>query len=229
MKRAIQLAKSASNTSPNPPVGAVLVKQGKVISVGYHRGAGKPHAEIEALKKAKGKTKGATLYVTLEPCCHLDKRTPPCVNQIVESKVSKVVIGALDPNTQVNGKGIRILKKNQISVESGCLQEECENLIQIYKKWIRTQFPYLILKAAISLDGKIATAKGDSRWITGKSSRVKVHQLRSKVDAILVGFQTVSKDDPNLTVRWVQGKNPIRIVLDSHLRLSIHQRIFQNL
>ncbi len=229
MKQAIELAKLAKNTSPNPPVGAVLVKNKKIIATGYHRGPGKPHAEIDALRKAKGKARGATLYVTLEPCCHLDKRTPPCVNEIVKSGLTKVVVGLLDPNSKVNGKGVRHLKKNGIKIEVNCLKEECESLIRAYKKWIVTKIPYVILKSAISLDGKIATKSGDSHWITGEESRKKVHQLRSKVDAILVGGNTALKDNPHLTVRSVKGKSPLRIVIDSHLKLPSTLHLFKNL
>ncbi len=229
MKRAIQLAKLAKKTSPNPPVGAILVKNKKIIAIGYHRGPGKPHAEIDALKKVKNNARGAVLYVTLEPCCHLDKRTPPCVNEIVNSGISKVVIGTLDPNSQVNGKGVRLLKKNGIKIEVNCLKEECENLIRAYKKWIVTKIPYVILKSAISLDGKIATKSGDSHWITGEESRKKVHQLRSRVDAILVGGNTALKDNPQLTVRSVKGKSPLRIVIDSHLKLPSTLHLFRNL
>lgn len=227
--QAIELAKLAKNTSPNPPVGAVLVKNKKIIATGYHRGPGKPHAEIDALKKVKGKAKGAILYVTLEPCCHLDKRTPPCVNEIVKSGISKVVVGVLDPNSKVNGKGVTFLKKNGIKIEINCLREECESLIRAYKKWIVTKIPYVILKSAISLDGKIATESGDSHWITGEESRKKVHQLRSKVDAILVGGNTALKDNPQLTVRSVKGKSPLRIVIDSHLKLPSTLYLFKNL
>lgn len=226
MRRALELAHLAGRTSPNPPVGAVIAKGSKVLAVGYHRGPGKAHAEVDALKKLKGKAKGATLYVTLEPCCHVEKRTPPCVNAIAESGIARVVIGCLDPNPQVNGKGLRFLRSKGLEVQVGCLGAECEALIRFYAKWVLTGRPFTLLKAAITLDGKIATAQGSSRWITGEASRKKVHALRAEVDAILVGAQTVLLDDPELTVRHVRGKNPLRVVVDSDLSLPLERKVF---
>jgi diaminohydroxyphosphoribosylaminopyrimidine deaminase/5-amino-6-(5-phosphoribosylamino)uracil reductase len=226
MHQAIQLALKAGRTSPNPPVGAVITRGKKILATGYHRGPGKPHAEIEALSKLKGRVRGATLYVTLEPCCHTDKRTPPCVNSIVQSGISRVVVGRTDPNPQVNGKGIRFLKSRGIRVETGCLSEDCYELTRAYEKWIVKGIPFILLKAALTLDGKIATARGESHWITGEPARIKVHELRSQADAILVGFNTVLKDDPLLTVRHTKGSNPLRVVLDSHLRLPFNRKVF---
>ncbi len=228
MNLAIDAALAGGKTSPNPRVGAVIVRNQKVLATGFHRGPGSDHAEIDAFKKAKGSLKGATLYVTLEPCCHVEKRTPPCVDAIIRSGIQRVVVGRIDPNPQVQGKGIDCLKEHGIDVEVGCLSWECEALNRAYEKWIQTGFPYLILKSAMTLDGKIASALGESHWITGEESRKRVHELRSLVDGVLVGFQTAQNDDPQLTVRSVAGKNPIRIVLDSRLRLSDELHLFKN-
>ncbi len=242
MQRALSLARKAGRTSPNPSVGAVLVKNKKILSTGYHRGPGTLHAEADAienlkksplypplLKGGRGGFKGLTLYVTLEPCCHTKKRTPPCVNAIFESGIRRVVIGTKDLNPQVNGKGIRFLKSRGIQVECGCLAEECQELVQFYQHGMTQGRPYVILKAAMTLDGKIATAKGKSRWITGEASRKKVHELRAQVDAVLVGAGTVLKDDPELTVREVKGENPVRVVLDSHLKIPLDCKVFSEL
>jgi diaminohydroxyphosphoribosylaminopyrimidine deaminase/5-amino-6-(5-phosphoribosylamino)uracil reductase len=229
MEKALALAQKGGKTSPNPAVGAVIVKDGKLLSTGYHRGPGTLHAEADALKKLKGKTKGATLYVSLEPCCHKEKRTPPCVEAVLSSGIRRVVVGCVDPNPQVNGKGIRTLRAKGLQVEVGCLRPEAEHLIRPYAKWIRTESPYVVLKAAITLDGKIATARGQSHWITGEKARAKVHALRAYHDAVMVGFQTVMKDNPELSVRDSPGTDPIRIVLDSHLRLPLTRKVFSQL
>jgi diaminohydroxyphosphoribosylaminopyrimidine deaminase / 5-amino-6-(5-phosphoribosylamino)uracil reductase len=229
MHRAVELALRGGRTSPNPPVGAVLARGTKVLAAGYHKGPGTPHAEIDALKKLKGKAHGATLYVTLEPCCHTNKRTPPCVNAILESGVRRVVVGTTDPNPLVNGRGLRALKSRGLRVETHCLTDECVDLIRFYAKWVRTGRPFVLIKAGMTLDGKIATARGESRWITGEESRRRVHELRSRVDAVVVGANTVIQDDPELTVRHVTGQNPIRIVVDSHLRVPLTRKIFTGL
>src|SRR4030095_967538 len=199
----------------------------KILSRGFHRGPGTLHAEAEALKKLNGRAPGATLYVTLEPCCHTEKRTPPCIDGILKSGIRRVVVGVKDPNPHVNGRGIRRLKSCGVRVEEGCRAEECGELIKTYGKWVLTGLPFVFLKSAVSLDGKIATNRGESHWITGDLSRRKVHELRAQADAVMVGFQTALKDDPKLTVRLTEGRNPIRIVLDSRLRLPLNRQVFR--
>lgn len=218
-----EAAKARGQTSPNPLVGAVLVKNNQMLAKGFHHGPGKAHAEVAAFQKIKNKKnlKGATLYVTLEPCCHTKKRTPPCVNAVIASGVKAVVLGMKDPNPQVSGKGIQKLKRAGISVKVGVLQKECEALNHTYIHWMETGKPYVILKMASSLDGKIALANGKSRWITSPASRQHVHQTRAQVDAVLVGVGTVLQDDPQLNARLSKRKKisqPKRIVLDPHLR-----------
>ncbi len=229
MERALQIARKAQRVSPNPRVGAVIVKNGMVLAEAYHQGPGKAHAEAAALAKLKGKAKGATLYLTLEPCCHSDKRTPPCLDNVIASGIKRIVIGAKDPNPKVNGKSIQRLKKNKIKVDVGCLEEESTLLIRAYHKWILTQEPWVILKSAITLDGKIATHSGEAHWITGENSRKRVHEIRAVVDAVVVGYNTILQDDPALTVRMkVKGTHPARVILDSHLRLPLSAKVFQN-
>ena len=228
MKIAIAQAKKArGRVSPNPLVGAVVVKQGKVVGVGYHHGAGSPHAEINALARAGQKARNADLYVTLEPCCHYG-RTPPCVDTIVENNINNVIIGMTDPNPLVSGKGVAKLRRAGIGIKSGILEKECRRLNEVYIKYISRKIPFVILKVAATLDGKIATRTGDSRGITcGKSLRF-VHQLRNQVDAIMVGIGTVKADDPLLTTRLERktGKDPIRIIVDSSLSLSPRAKVF---
>lgn len=208
MQRALTLArKGRGATSPNPMVGAVVVKAGKIIAEGYHQKAGADHAEIVALKKiSKAQAKGSTLYVTLEPCCH-QGRTPPCVDAILRAGIRRVVIGLRDPNPKVSGKGIRALQAAGISVTTKILEKECKTLNPFYLKWITAQRPYVILKAGLSLDGKIATASGESKWITNSAARQYFHALRAEVDAIIVGAGTIQKDHPQLTVRLPERKN----------------------
>lgn len=228
MQRALALArKGEGRTSPNPPVGAVLVKNGRVVGEGFHRKAGGPHAEVAALKKAGPAAKGADLFLTLEPCCH-HGRTPPCTEALIERGVRRVFVGARDPNPMVSGKGIRKLKAAGIAVETGILKKECEGLIEFFAKFIRTGSPYVILKSAQSLDGKIATAGGESQWITGPQARKRGHQLRARVDAILVGVETVIQDNPRLTGRPSpkQERHPLRVVIDPNLRVPLGARIF---
>lgn len=235
MKQALRLAaKGRGRTSPNPMVGAVIVSKGQVVGSGYHKKAGGPHAEILALHKAKSRAKGSTLYVALEPCCHTDKRTPPCVPILIEAGLSRVVVAIRDPNPKVSGRGIRKLKQAGIIVEVDCLKKESEQLNEAYIHWIKTGRPFVILKTAMTLDGKIATAGGESKWITGPKARGHVHQLRSQVDAILVGINTVLKDDPQLTDRRSgvmqirqPGCSPLRVILDSHLRIPLSSRVLQ--
>ncbi|MBI2336915.1 MAG: bifunctional diaminohydroxyphosphoribosylaminopyrimidine deaminase/5-amino-6-(5-phosphoribosylamino)uracil reductase RibD [Deltaproteobacteria bacterium] len=229
MHQAIHLAlKGQGLTSPNPMVGALVVKQGKVISEGYHHKAGSDHAELIALKKAGARALGATLYVTLEPCCHTDKRTPPCTEAILKYGVKEVVVGTLDPNPKVSGKGVRFLRKNKVKVKVGILREVATNLNKAYNKWIQTRLPYVLLKSAMSLDGKIALANGRSKWITGEAARNHAHQVRARVDGILVGIGTVLADNPYLTVRLQSSKKirqPRPIVLDPKLKAPLNSHV----
>lgn len=219
MRLALQLAKSAEGqTSPNPMVGAVCVKGGQVIGTGAHLQAGTPHAEVHALQMAGTKAKGATLYVTLEPCAH-EGRTPPCTTTIIESGVKRVIIATKDPNPTVSGRGIAQLKAAGIDVVEHILQEEATNLNRAFFHYIRYGMPYVTLKAATTVDGRLASTTGDSQWISSESSRREVHLLRHTHDAILVGVETVLRDNPFLTTRLPHGgKNPIRIILDRQLR-----------
>jgi len=227
MQHALKLAARArGRTSPNPMVGAVLVRGGEVVGEGFHQKAGTPHAEIHALNQAGLKSRGATLYVTLEPCCHRG-RTLPCVDFIVRSGVERVVVAMEDPNPRVNGGGIRRLREAGIRVEVGILEEEARALNAFFVKYITTGRPYVILKAAVTLDGRIATRTGASRWITGEAARLRVHEMRDAVDSVLVGVNTVLTDDPRLTARIPgrETRDPLRIVLDSHLRTPLDARI----
>ncbi len=222
MHRALQLAQKGQ-TSPNPKVGCVIAAGTKILGEGYHTKAGMPHAEIEALydaKRKKNDIRNATLYVTLEPCSHTSKRTPPCVAPIIQSGITKIVIAMRDPNPQVNGKGILALKHAGISVEEGLLQENAKELNKAYTHWITTQKPYVILKEGVTLDGKIATQRGKKEQISCTESNEYVQKLRSSVDAIMVGIGTVEKDDPHLTTRIPNGKNPLRIIIDSTLKIK---------
>ncbi len=229
MRQAIALAKKGLGlTSPNPAVGAVVVRSGAVISKGFHRKAGLPHAERAAIERIKKINKDSTLYVTLEPCCHYG-RTPPCTDLIIGSGIKRVVIGAVDPNPKVRGKGIRALMGAGVEVTTGVLKEECGALNEQYEKHITTGLPFVTLKLATTLDGKIATKTGESRWITGIEARRFAHRLRSVHDAVMVGCNTVMKDDPELTVRHLRGRNPKRIVLDSTLRTPLEARVFNNI
>jgi diaminohydroxyphosphoribosylaminopyrimidine deaminase/5-amino-6-(5-phosphoribosylamino)uracil reductase len=228
MKLAINLAKKGTGkTSLNPLVGAVVVKNDRIIGKGYHKKYGEPHAEVNALKACGGKAKNATLYVNLEPCCHYGKKTPPCTDTIKKSGIKKVVCATLDPNPQVNGKGIETLRDACIEVDLGILEEEAKKLNEVYLKFITTKLPFVILKIAQTLDGKIATKLGDSKWITQEDSRRFVHSLRSWVDAVLVGANTVRKDNPELTVHKARGENPIRIILDSSGEISDRAKVIK--
>lgn len=226
MKRAIELAeKGRGHTSPNPLVGAVIVKKNKITAEGYHAHFGGPHAELAALQKAGKKSAGATLYVTLEPCVSWGK-TPPCVDAVLVSGLRRVVIGTKDPNPENHGRGVQKLKKSGIKVELGILRNEIQNQNAAFFKRMQTGFPYVTLKMAQSLDGKIATRKGASRWISGPASRQFVHRLRSKADAILIGKNTAFIDNPRLG-GTNGGIKPWRVVLDPDLRLSPNARVFQ--
>jgi diaminohydroxyphosphoribosylaminopyrimidine deaminase/5-amino-6-(5-phosphoribosylamino)uracil reductase len=208
-------------------VGAVVVKGGKVIASGYHHKAGGPHAEAIALKRAGTKAKGATLYVTLEPCSHTDKRTPPCTPLVLQSKVKRVVVSMIDPNPRVSGGGIKTLRKAGIEVTTGMLEAEAKKLNEAYIKYITTGMPFVTLKIAQTLDGRIATATGESKWITGEKAREEGHKLRNSNDAILVGINTVLNDDPSLTTRVPRGRDPIRVVVDSHLRIPLSAKVIR--
>jgi diaminohydroxyphosphoribosylaminopyrimidine deaminase / 5-amino-6-(5-phosphoribosylamino)uracil reductase len=221
LRMACKLAeKAAGRTSPNPMVGAVLVRDGKIIGSGFHEFAGADHAEIVALKKAGGRAEGATLYINLEPCNH-QGRTPPCTSALIAAGVREVVAGMKDPNPLVSGKGLRALSRAGIQVRSGVLEQECRALNEAFTKFITRRLPFVTLKLAASLDGKIATASGDSRWISCEKSRVTVHQLRNRYDAVLVGAGTVIADNPQLTCRIPGGRDPWRIILDGRLRIPL--------
>jgi len=224
MRRALHLAnKGAGWVSPNPMVGAVIVKNGKIIGEGWHKIFGDNHAEINAMIDAGEKNlKNSTLYVTLEPCCFYGK-TPPCTDAIIKSGIKRVVIGTLDPNPKVNGKGIKMLEKNRIKIDVGVLENEARKSNEFFIKYHQKGLPFIISKWAMGLDGCIATSKGESKWITSEKSRQYVHRLRSQVDAIIVGINTIIKDDPQLNVRLKSGefRQPKRIILDSKLRTPL--------
>jgi len=221
IKRTLTLAARArGRTSPNPMVGAVVVKGGRIIAEGYHKKAGTPHAEAVALEKAGELGRGATLYVSLEPCCHTDKRTPPCTRQIIASGIRKVVISMKDPNPRVSGKGILEMRKAGIEVLSGILEDRARVLNEFYIKHMTTGRPFVILKTAMTLDGKIATPEGTSKWITGEKARREVHRLRGQVDAVMTAIGTVRADNPSLTCRDGRGQNPLRIIIDPHLDVN---------
>jgi len=232
MKIALDLAKIRKGlTHPNPTVGAVIVKDGKIIGKGYHIKAGMPHAEREAIKDAKEKgydLKGSTMFVTLEPCCHYG-RTPPCTNAIIEEGISEVVIGTLDKNPVVKGQGVNILKSHGIKVITGVLEKECEKINEDFFTYIKEKRPFVHLKVAQSFDGKIATKTGDSKWITSEKSRQFAHQLRKEASAILIGTNTALKDNPALTVRHVKTeKQPVRILIDKRLKVPPTYNIYNN-
>ena len=226
MQRALDLAARAlGRTSPNPAVGAVIVRGNRIIGEGFHRKAGRPHAEIEVLKNLAGTAKGATLYVNLEPCSH-HGRTPPCADAVIQAGIKRVVIGMADPNPLVKGRGIRRLRRAGVEVKTGVLRQACEQLNEDFSLFIRTGRPMVTLKLAASLDGRIATVSGDSRWISGASSRRWVHELRNQVDAILVGSGTVGSDNPQLTCRIRGGRDPLRVILDSRLSTNPQARTY---
>lgn len=225
MRMALQLAeKGCGWVSPNPMVGAVIVKDGRVIGQGYHERYGGPHAERNALASCTESPDGATMYVTLEPCCHVGKQ-PPCTEAILEAGIQKVVVGSADPNPLVCGKGIRQLREHGVHVVEGVLQEACDRINEAFFHYIRTGRPLVVMKYAMTMDGKIAAYTGDSKWITGEEARKHVHQQRHQAGAILVGIGTVLADDPLLTCRIPGGKNPIRIVCDSKLRTPVTAQV----
>lgn len=228
MERALALAeRGRGRTSPNPMVGCVVVRDGAVIGEGCHERAGDAHAEVNALRDA-GDVTGATVYVTLEPCCH-EGKTPPCVDLLKAGKPARVIAAMEDPNPRVSGRGIEALRGAGVAVELGLMEDEARRLNEAFIKYVTTGTPFVIAKCGMSLDGKIATRTGDSRWVTGEASRHLVHQLRNEVDAILVGSRTVMLDDPSLTARLTDEKtrDPIRVILDAGEYLDGDRRVFQ--
>ena len=225
MELALMLAKNGLGwTAPNPMVGAVLVKDGEIIGQGWHEKCGEPHAERNALANCKKSPQGATLYVTLEPCCH-QGRQPPCVDAIREAGIRRVVVGSADPNPRVAGKGIRILREHGIEVTEHMLEEECDRLNEVFFHYIQTKRPFVVMKYAMTMDGKIATYTGASKWITSETARAHVQEQRHKYTAIMVGVGTVLADNPMLNCRMEGGKNPIRIICDTHLRTPLDTQI----
>jgi diaminohydroxyphosphoribosylaminopyrimidine deaminase/5-amino-6-(5-phosphoribosylamino)uracil reductase len=218
--------KAAGRTSPNPQVGAVIVRRGKIVGTGYHRFAGGNHAEIVALKRAGAQARGATLYISLEPCSH-QGRTPPCTGALIRAGIKEVVCGTKDPNPLVAGRGFRQLRRAGIKVRAGVLEKECRAVIEAFTKYITRSVPFVTLKLAVTLDGRIATASGDARWISGDRSRNTVHRLRNEVDAVIVGLGTVKADDPLLTCRIAGGRNPSRVILDSRLSIPLSAKVLR--
>ncbi|MDD5722292.1 MAG: bifunctional diaminohydroxyphosphoribosylaminopyrimidine deaminase/5-amino-6-(5-phosphoribosylamino)uracil reductase RibD [Syntrophales bacterium] len=228
MRLALELARRGEGwTSPNPMVGAVIVRDGKVLGKGYHRRFGEAHAEINAINDASGPVEGAAFYVTLEPCSHHGK-TPPCVDRIIKAKASRVVVGSIDPNPLVSGRGISILNDHGIETRVGVLERDCEALNEKFFTFMRTGMPFVTLKYAQTLDGRIASFTGHSRWISSELSLKFAHRLRGQHDAVLVGIGTVAADDPDLRVRLVRGRNPLRIIVDSSLRIPSDARVLDN-
>lgn len=228
MEKALMLARRGlGKTSPNPMVGALVVKGRKVLGKGYHRKYGGPHAEVIALRNARGNVRGASMYVTLEPCCH-HGWTPPCVDALIGAGISRVVIGTPDPNPRVNGKGIQSLLNNGIQVKVGVLEERCRELNEAYFKYITNGIPFVTLKFAQSLDGRISTKTGHSQWISSPESLRLGHTLRSIHDGVLVGIGTILVDDPGLTVRLARGKNPRRIIIDGTLRIPLRAKVLND-
>jgi diaminohydroxyphosphoribosylaminopyrimidine deaminase/5-amino-6-(5-phosphoribosylamino)uracil reductase len=235
MTLALRLAaKGRGFTRPNPMVGAIVVSRGEIVGQGSHRKAGGPHAEVIALSQAGLRAKGGTLYVTLEPCSHLKKRTPPCVPLIVKSGVRRIVVAMVDPNPQVKGRGLAQLKRAGMEVEVGCAEIEARQLNEVYIHWMQTGRPFTIIKSGMTLDGKIATAGGESQWITDEAARAQAHQWRAGVDAILVGIGTVLRDNPALTARLSDKptrlalRQPLRIVVDSRLQIPLKAAVLQH-
>jgi diaminohydroxyphosphoribosylaminopyrimidine deaminase/5-amino-6-(5-phosphoribosylamino)uracil reductase len=229
MRLALTLAKSVKGqTSPNPPVGSVVVNKGRIVGMGAHLKAGEAHAEVQAIKIAGALVANSTVYVTLEPCNHFGK-TPPCADLLIDSQVSRVVVATTDPNPLVAGKGIEKLRRAGIEVEVGVLEQDANELYDMFFHYISTKTPYVTLKTAVTLDGKTATHTGSSQWITGEKAREDVHYYRHLHDAILVGVNTVIQDDPSLTTRLPNGGlHPIRIILDHSLRTPLHAKLIND-
>jgi len=230
MRMALRLAeKGRGTTSPNPMVGAVIVKRGRVVGQGYHRKPGEPHAEALALEQAGARARGATLYVTLEPCSHKDKRTPPCLPLIKKARLQRVVIAMKDPNRRVNGRSIAALMRSRIKVTTGVLEAEALRLNEAYMTVMAKRRPMVTVKVAQTLDGKIATSTGQSQWLTGEPARALAHQYRAKTDAVMVGVGTVLQDDPSLTVRMGEkGRDPHRVIVDEALKIPLHAKVLRN-
>ena len=225
MRRALELArKGEGHTSPNPMVGCVVVKDGRIISEGYHEKYGEFHAERNALTRCTEDTAGADLYVTLEPCCHQGK-TPPCTDIIIEKKIARVFVGSMDSNPLVAGKGVQILRDHGIYVETGILDAECRKLNEVFYHYIATKTPFVVMKYAMTLDGKIACATGDSKWVTGEIARTQVHRMRGRYRGSMVGIGTVLADDPMLNCRVEGGVDPVRIICDSNLHIPTESQI----
>lgn len=225
MRRALELArKGEGHTSPNPMVGCVVVKDGRIISEGYHEKYGEFHAERNALTRCTEDTTGADLYVTLEPCCHQGK-TLPCTDIIIEKKIARVFVGSMDSNPLVAGKGVQILRDHGIYVETGILEEECLKLNEVFYHYITAKTPFVVMKYAMTLDGKIACATGDSKWVTGEIARAQVHRMRGRYRGIMVGIGTVLADDPMLNCRVEGGVDPVRIICDSNLHIPLESQI----
>ena len=225
MRRALELArKGEGHTSPNPMVGCVVVKDGRIISEGYHEKYGEFHAERNALTRCTEDTAGADLYVTLEPCCHQGK-TPPCTDIIIEKKIARVFVGSMDSNPLVAGKGVQILRDHGIYVETGILDAECRKLNEVFYHYIATKTPFVVMKYAMTLDGNIACATGDSKWVTGEIARTQVHRMRGRYRGIMVGIGTVLADDPMLNCRVEGGVDPVRIICDSNLHIPTESQI----
>ena len=228
MRMAIELAKKgAGAVNPNPMVGAVVVKNGKVIGEGYHKLFGGPHAEVYALEDAGKEAEGAEIYVTLEPCSHYGK-TPPCAKKIIDMGIKKCFIGSSDPNPKVAGKGVAMLKEAGIEVVENVLKKECDEINQVFFKYIKTRIPYLFIKCGITLDGKIALSNGISKWITNRIAREKVQFYRNKFMGIMVGINTVLTDNPSLTARVENGVNPFRIIVDPCLKIDENYKVVKN-
>lgn len=227
MKRAIELSKNGYGTvNPNPLVGAVIVNDGKIIGEGFHEYFGGPHAEINAINNTNGETKNTSLFVTLEPCSHFGK-TPSCSEEIIRRKFAKVIVGCIDPNPLIAGKGIEMMRNAGIEVKTGVLENEIKKLNEVFFKFIVKKLPFVVMKTAMSLDGKIATKIGNSKWISGEQSRTIVHELRNQYSGIMVGINTIIKDDPLLNIRNITGKtkNPIRIIIDSTARIPLETKV----
>ncbi|MBN1398845.1 MAG: bifunctional diaminohydroxyphosphoribosylaminopyrimidine deaminase/5-amino-6-(5-phosphoribosylamino)uracil reductase RibD [Bacteroidetes bacterium] len=226
MQRCLDLARNgAGMVNPNPMVGCVIVRNGKIVGEGFHKQFGGPHAEIFAIMQAGRKTRGSTLFVNLEPCAHFGK-TPPCADAVVKAGISKAVIASKDPNPLTNGKGIKRLREAGISVKTGVMQKEAELLNEKFFKFLNKGVPFVGIKLAQTIDGRIADRAGTSKWITSGESRTEAHRLRSEYDAIMVGANTVKFDDPELTVRLAGRRNPVRIVVDGFLSLTADRKIF---
>jgi diaminohydroxyphosphoribosylaminopyrimidine deaminase / 5-amino-6-(5-phosphoribosylamino)uracil reductase len=228
MRRALALARRGrGRVEPNPMVGCVIVRDGEVIGEGWHRKFGGPHAEVHAVNQAKGRVRGATVYVTLEPCCHHGK-TPPCADLLIEQKVQRVVMATRDPSAKVSGKGARKLRRAGIEVEVGLMETEAKALIAPFAKLTTTGRPWVIAKWAMTLDGKIATRTGQSKWISSPEARTVVHRTRGQVDAVIIGAGTALADDPELTCRWARGRQPKRVVLDGSAKLPLTSKLVRS-